>query len=55
MWQDPELPGLRPAKCIGDSFPDGIRLPLFGQDSNNHCNKISTAIATAVGDLEWLH
>ena len=24
--------GLRPAKCIGDSFPDGIRLPLFGQD-----------------------
>lgn len=25
--------GLRPAKCIGDSFPDGIRLPLFGQDT----------------------
>lgn len=28
--------GLRPAKCIGDSFPDGIRLPLFGQDCMEH-------------------
>ena len=28
--------GLRPAKCIGDSFPDGIRLPLFGQDCLEH-------------------
>ena len=28
--------GLRPAKCIGDSFPDGIRLPLFGQDCVEH-------------------
>mmetsp|Transcript_98765 Transcript_98765/g.175840 ORF Transcript_98765/g.175840 Transcript_98765/m.175840 type:complete len:425 (+) Transcript_98765:32-1306(+) len=24
--------GMRPAKCIGDSFPDGIRVPLFGED-----------------------
>ena len=39
--------GLRPAKCIGDSFPDGIRLPLFGQDT-------PIPIWTTMGDAPWL-
>lgn len=39
--------GLRPAKCIGDSFPDGIRLPLFGQDT-------PIPIWTTLADAPWL-
>lgn len=39
--------GLRPAKCIGDSFPDGIRLPLFGEDT-------PLPIWTVAGDSPWL-
>eukprot|EP00931_Biecheleriopsis_adriatica_P078587 TRINITY_DN52020_c0_g1_i1.p1 TRINITY_DN52020_c0_g1~~TRINITY_DN52020_c0_g1_i1.p1 ORF type:complete len:373 (-),score=82.28 TRINITY_DN52020_c0_g1_i1:86-1177(-) len=36
--------GLRPAKCIGDDFPDGIRCPLFGEDLPQ---PIWTTLATA--------
>ncbi|CAE7867029.1 unnamed protein product [Symbiodinium sp. KB8] len=39
--------GLRPAKCIGDSFPDGIKLPLFGQD-------VPDPIWTTLGNAPWL-
>lgn len=39
--------GLRPAKCIGDSFPDGIRLPLFGQDT-------PIPIWSTLADAPWL-
>ena len=39
--------GLRPAKCIGDSFPDGIRLPLFGEDT-------PLPIWTTLAETPWL-
>lgn len=36
--------GMRPAKCMGDSFPDGVRIPLFGEDIPK---PVWTTLATA--------
>lgn len=51
--------GLRPAKCIGDSFPDGIRLPLFGQDCMEHLrNTIRTDLNRHIDETNetiWGH
>eukprot|EP00440_Ansanella_granifera_P068956 gb/GFBE01074804.1/.p1 GENE.gb/GFBE01074804.1/~~gb/GFBE01074804.1/.p1 ORF type:complete len:401 (+),score=61.24 gb/GFBE01074804.1/:1-1203(+) len=39
--------GMRPAKCIGDSFPDGIRVPLFGED-------VPQPVWTTLANAPWL-